>query len=120
MSVAIARPEPPPAIDQSAHAPKLAVALHAVEPATYTRCVAIREWLYDLGVDRVTLLVIPAPRLHPFPARSPEVLSVRYRCVSFYLNDTANMLQRMKMPYEPIAYRLWRPESSSLIRRSRS
>lgn len=53
--------------------PKLAVALHDVEPATFTRCVEIREWLYDLGVGRVTLLVIPAPRLHPFPARSPEV-----------------------------------------------
>jgi predicted deacetylase len=53
--------------------PRLAVALHGVEPATYPRCVDIREWLYDLGVDRVTLLVIPAPRLHPFPARSPEV-----------------------------------------------
>ena len=33
----------------------------------------IRDWLDDLGVDRVTLLVIPAPRLHPFPARSPEL-----------------------------------------------
>jgi predicted deacetylase len=53
--------------------PKLAVALHDVEPAAYGRCVDIREWLYDFGVDRVTLLVIPAPRLHPFPARSPEV-----------------------------------------------
>lgn len=53
--------------------PKLAVALHDVEPATFARCVEIREWLHDRGVDRVTLLVIPAPRLHPFPARSPEV-----------------------------------------------
>ena len=33
----------------------------------------IREWLYDLGVERVTLLVIPAPQLHPFPARSPQL-----------------------------------------------
>ena len=33
----------------------------------------IRDWLDDLGVDRVTLLVIPAPQLHPFPARSPEL-----------------------------------------------
>lgn len=52
---------------------KLAVALHDVEPATYRRCADIREWLYDLGVERVTHLVIPAARLHPFSTRSPEL-----------------------------------------------
>jgi predicted deacetylase len=52
---------------------RIAVALHDVEPATYRRCVEIRAWLEDLGVGRVTLLVIPAPRMHPFPARSPEL-----------------------------------------------
>lgn len=66
-----------PAVEQRPAAadrrPKLAVTLHDVEPATFTRCVEIREWLHDRGVGRVTLLVIPAPRLHPFPARSPEV-----------------------------------------------
>ncbi|RKQ93941.1 putative deacetylase [Solirubrobacter pauli] len=53
--------------------PKLAIALHDVEPATYRRCQEIREWLSDRGVDRVTLLVIPAPQLHPFTSRSPEL-----------------------------------------------
>jgi predicted deacetylase len=51
----------------------LAVAVHDVEPATFRRCALIRDWLDDLGVGRVTLLVIPAPQLHPFPARSPEL-----------------------------------------------
>ena len=51
----------------------LAVAIHDVEPATFMRCALIRDWLDDLGVGRVTLLVIPAPQLHPFPARSPEL-----------------------------------------------
>ena len=43
----------------------LAVALHDVEPATFERAALIRDWLDDLGVDRVTLLVIPARDLHP-------------------------------------------------------
>ncbi len=47
--------------------------MHDVEPATFARCALIRDWLDDLGVGRVTLLVIPAPQLHPFPARSPEL-----------------------------------------------
>ena len=51
----------------------LAVAIHDVEPATFQRCALMRDWLDDLGVERVTLLVIPAPQLHPFPARSPEL-----------------------------------------------
>jgi predicted deacetylase len=53
--------------------PKLAVALHDVEPSSYRRCHDIREWLHDRGVDAVTLLVIPAPQLHPFTIRSPEL-----------------------------------------------
>lgn len=52
---------------------RLAVALHDVEPATYERCALIRDWLDDLGVDRATLLVIPAPDLHPFHDRRPEL-----------------------------------------------
>jgi uncharacterized protein len=52
---------------------RLAVALHDVEPATFRRCALIRDWLDDLGVEKITLLVIPAPQLHPFPARSPEL-----------------------------------------------
>src|SRR5918912_1957989 len=51
----------------------LAVSLHDVEPATFERCALIRDWLSDLGVDRVTLLVIPAPDLHPFHDRRPEL-----------------------------------------------
>jgi predicted deacetylase len=51
----------------------LAVAIHDVEPSTFERCALIRDWLDDIGVERVTLLVIPAPQLHPFPARSPAL-----------------------------------------------
>jgi uncharacterized protein len=52
---------------------RIAVALHDVEPATYERCALIRDWLNDLGIDRATLLVIPAPDLHPFDDRRPEL-----------------------------------------------
>lgn len=52
----------------------IAVALHDVEPATYERCALIRDWLADLGIDRMTLLVIPAPDLHPFTDRRPELV----------------------------------------------
>jgi uncharacterized protein len=51
----------------------LAVALHDVEPRTFQRCARIREWLAARGVERTTLLVIPAPRLHPFDSVSPEL-----------------------------------------------
>ncbi len=51
----------------------IAVALHDVEPATFDRCARIRDWLDDHGVDRVTLLVIPARDLHPLGERSPEM-----------------------------------------------
>jgi hypothetical protein len=53
--------------------PRIAVALHDIEPATFQRCALIRDWLDDHGVDRVTLLVIPACDLHPVGARSPEM-----------------------------------------------
>ena len=53
----------------------LAVAVHDIEPATFERAALIREWLDDLGVDRVTLLVIPAADLHPLSDRRPEVAS---------------------------------------------
>jgi predicted deacetylase len=52
----------------------LAVALHGIEPATYERCALIRDWLDDHGVERVTLLVIPARDLHPVGERSPEMV----------------------------------------------
>ena len=62
----------PVAASRPAHG-SLAVALHDVQPATFERSALIRDWLYDLGVDKVTLLVIPAPELHPFFQRSPEL-----------------------------------------------
>jgi predicted deacetylase len=52
----------------------LAVALHGIEPATFERCAVIRDWLDDHGVDRVTLLVIPARDLHPVGERCPEMV----------------------------------------------
>ena len=51
----------------------LAVALHDVEPATFERCMEIRTWLDERGVDRLTLLVIPARDLHPVGERSPAL-----------------------------------------------
>ena len=54
--------------------PTIAVALHGIEPATFERCAVIRDWLEDHGVDRVTLLVIPARDLHPVGERSPEMV----------------------------------------------
>jgi hypothetical protein len=52
----------------------IAVALHGIEPATFERCAVIRDWLDDHGVDRVTLLVIPARDLHPVGERSPRMV----------------------------------------------
>jgi predicted deacetylase len=51
----------------------LAVAVHDIEPATFERAALIRDWLTDLGVDRATLLVIPARDMHPLSDRRPEV-----------------------------------------------
>jgi predicted deacetylase len=53
----------------------IAVALHDIEPSTFERCALIRDWLDDHGVDRVTLLVIPASDLHPLADRRPEIVS---------------------------------------------
>jgi predicted deacetylase len=52
----------------------IAVALHGIEPATFEPCALIRDWLADHGVDRVTLLVIPARDMHPVGERSPEMV----------------------------------------------
>jgi len=52
----------------------IAVALHDVEPGTYERCALIRDWLDDHGIDKVTLLVIPASDLHCFSDRRPEMV----------------------------------------------
>jgi predicted deacetylase len=59
-------------VQPRAHARRtIAIALHDIEPATFERCALIRDWLDDHGVDRVTLLVIPARDLHPLGERSP-------------------------------------------------
>jgi predicted deacetylase len=53
---------------------ELAIAVHDVEPATFERCALIRDWLDDHGVERVTLLVIPAADLHPLNDRCPDLV----------------------------------------------
>lgn len=53
---------------------RIAVALHDIEPATFERCALIRDWLDDHGVERITLLVIPARDLHPLDERCPEMV----------------------------------------------
>jgi predicted deacetylase len=63
-----------PARRRRAPSRTIAVALHGIEPATFERCALIRDWLDDHGVDRVTLLVIPARDLHPVGERSPEMV----------------------------------------------
>jgi predicted deacetylase len=58
----------------------LAVAMHDVEPRSFARSREIRTWLEDRGVGRVTLLVIPAPDLHPIGARAPDLVAwLRHR-----------------------------------------
>lgn len=56
------------------------VAVHDVEPATFDRCALIRDWLGDHGVERVTLLVIPARDLHPLSDRRPEISDWLLEC----------------------------------------
>ena len=53
--------------------PFLAVALHDVQPTEFERCALIRDWLADMGIARMTLLVIPAPRMKPFFQSSPDL-----------------------------------------------
>ena len=67
-----ARRRAEPAAPHERRERRIAVAIHDVEPATFERCALIRDWLADHGVDRVTLLVIPAPHLHPFFQRRPR------------------------------------------------
>jgi predicted deacetylase len=62
-----------PAVRSQATRRQIAVSLHDIEPATFERCALIRDWLSDHGVERVTLLVIPARDLHPLAERSPEL-----------------------------------------------
>jgi predicted deacetylase len=64
----------------------IAVALHGIEPATFERCAVIRDWLDDHGIDRVTLLVIPARDLHPVGERCPEM--VDWLCERRFTGDS--------------------------------
>jgi predicted deacetylase len=50
-----------------------AIAIHDLQPRSFNRCLQIREWLTEQGVDRTTLLVIPAPGRHSFARRSPAL-----------------------------------------------
>jgi predicted deacetylase len=52
----------------------LAVAIHDVEPRSFARIQEIRAWLADRGIERVTLLVIPASELHPIGPRAPGLI----------------------------------------------
>jgi predicted deacetylase len=52
---------------------RIAVAVHDVEPASFELCRWIRDWLCERGIDRATLLVIPATRLHQFQDARPEL-----------------------------------------------
>ena len=53
---------------------RIAVALHDVDAGTFDACVRIRDWLGQRGIDRATLLVIPATRLHQFQDLRPEMV----------------------------------------------
>lgn len=55
--------------------PRLAVAIHDVEPRSFARTRQIRDWLRERGVTRATLLVIPAVDLHPIGFRAPALAS---------------------------------------------
>jgi predicted deacetylase len=58
----------------------IAVAIHGIEPSTFERCALIRDWLGDHGIDKVTLLVIPARDLHPVGTRSPGMIGWLEEC----------------------------------------
>jgi predicted deacetylase len=57
----------------------LAVAVHDVEQGSFARVVQIRQWLAEHGVDRVTLLVIPAAHQRPISMHAPLALWLRDR-----------------------------------------
>lgn len=53
----------------------IAVALHDVEPATFEKAALARDWLADQGIGRTTLLVVPAPDLHPLQDRCEPLVA---------------------------------------------
>jgi predicted deacetylase len=94
---------------QASMAGTLAVALHDIEPATFERCMEIRTWLDEHGVDRVTLLVIPARDLHPVGERSPALadwLAARRR-----LGDAIAQhgFQHEQLRRPSLPHRVWSP-----------
>ena len=65
------------------HPGSLAVTIHDVEPRWMARVREIRRWLAERGVTAVTLLVIPAPDLHPISGRCPSLIAwLRGRCAA--------------------------------------
>ena len=60
----------------------LAVAIHDVEPRADQQIREIRAWLAARGIDRVTLLVIPASELHPIAPRAPGLIGWLHRCTA--------------------------------------
>jgi predicted deacetylase len=85
----------------------VAIALHDVEPRTFERCRKLREWLARRGVDAVTLLVTPAPDLHPFAARSPALAGwLRARTAAGDAIAQHGLAQRStRTPFDPDGFR---------------
>jgi predicted deacetylase len=96
-------------------APPIAVALHEIEPATFERCVEVRNWLDERGVDRVTLLVVPARDLHPLGERSPEL--VKWLIERRRLGDA---IAQHGFQHEQLRRPQWSPRTLTPLRRPRA
>ncbi len=44
---------------------QISVTIHDIKPHCFERVALICDWLADQGIERTTLLVVPAPDLHP-------------------------------------------------------
>ncbi len=44
---------------------QISVTIHDIRPQCFKRVALICDWLADQGIERTTLLVVPAPDLHP-------------------------------------------------------
>ncbi|CAB4919927.1 unannotated protein [freshwater metagenome] len=56
-------------------ADRVAVTLHDITPSSFGRIALVRDWLDDLGVERATLLVVPASDLHPLQDHSEPLVA---------------------------------------------